>query len=531
MLNTYDYILNSLKESIKQARQKTSIVVNEQLLLLYWEIGKTILDQQAAEGWGTKVIKRLANDLRSEFPDMKGLSERNLKYMRAFAETYPDQIVQVPPAQIGKGGKQAMDSKVQVPLAQLTWYHHITLLEKVKDEKQRLFYIHKTVENGWSRNVMLTQIESELYKRQGAAITNFKSTLAPGQSDLAIETIKSPYVFDFLSLGDQMRERDLENALIHNMKKFLLELGKGFAYVGNQYNLEVEGSDYFLDLLFYNTKLHCYVVFELKVGEFKPEYAGKLNFYVNTVDAQIRTDQDAPTMGVLLCKTPNQTVIEYSLKGVDKPLGVAGYQLSKALPDNLKEGLPTVEELEKELEKEIEIHISPLEQKLEAIRQKVASLKNEPVKEHKTKEHIVTLAQRFLYPLYDQIMEKTEELRAMFKYNRTTFDVISHGFYKKEDFEKKLQEESNVYKIGVSINFDGFMPAGTEAFQVYQGFHLNFQELKYQLHYKHDRKPHKEWLYHQVPSKREIEDFATLIADNIASQVFEMITSLENRNA
>ena len=348
----YAGILKSLKEKIRLKRLQASILVNTQLLELYWEIGNTILQQQAQKGWGAKVIDRLSKDLRADFPDMKGLSVRNIKYMRAFAEAYPD------------------FSFVQAPLAQISWYHHITLLDKVKDTAARMFYMYKAIENGWSRNVMVHQIEIKLYERQGSAITNFNETLPAPQSDLAQETLKSPYVFDFLAMGEKMQERDLEDALIANIKRFLLELGKGFAYVGNQYNLNVAGDDYFLDLLFYNTRLHCYVVFELKIGDFKPEYAGKLNFYINTVDEQIKTENDHLTIGVLLCKTPNKTVVEYALRGIEKPLGVAEYQLSTILPEQLKADLPTEEELAQEMEKEIELPISPLKQKIRALKEK-----------------------------------------------------------------------------------------------------------------------------------------------------------------
>ena len=241
---------------------------------------------------------------------------------------------------------------MQAPLAQLSWYHHITLLDKVKDPITRLFYIEKAGKNGWSRDVMVLQIESKLHQRQGKAITNFENTLPPLQSDLAKETLKNPYLFDFLSIGEEMQERELEKALMQHIKKFLLELGRGFAYVGNQFNIVVQEDDYFLDLLFYNYHLHCFIVFELKIGKFKPEYAGKLNFYINTADEQIKGKEDKPTIGVLLCKTPNHTVVKYALKGIKTPMGVADYEFAKALPKNLKSELPSIEELETALESE-----------------------------------------------------------------------------------------------------------------------------------------------------------------------------------
>ena len=378
--NKYQQIVESLKEKIRLSRQRAITIANHQLLQMYWEIGDTILQQEIAEGWGTKIITNLATDLKDSFPDMKGLSPRNLTYMRNFALAYPHfPILQAPLAKLPAIGNQltniassmlqaplaklpATSKKnianeiispiVQAPLAQLSWYHHITLLDKVKDEKEKLFYIHKTIQNGWSRNVMVQQIESALYKRQGKAITNFKNTLPPLLSDLAAETLKSPYLFDFLHMGEQLQERELEKTLIQHIKKFMLELGKGFAYVGNQYNLQVEGDEYFLDLLFYNYQLHRFVVFELKVGEFKPEYAGKLNFYINTIDGQIKSKEHQPTIGILLCKTPNKTVVKYALQGIATPMGVAEYQLTKMLPKKLQSGIPTIAELEAELNKE-----------------------------------------------------------------------------------------------------------------------------------------------------------------------------------
>ncbi len=313
------------------------------------------MNQQKKEGWSAKIIDRLAADLKSEFPDFKGLSVRNLKYMRAFAEAFPDfldvsssakekSIVQAVPAQIQKAGNQ-QGTIVQAALAQIPWYHHITLLEKVKDTVARNFYIRQTIAHGWSRNVLVLQIENKLYQRQGKAITNFPQTLPEEESDLANQTFKSPYVLDFLTFGETVKERDIEKALIEHLKKFMLELGRGFAYVGNQYNLNVEGDDYFLDLLFYSYHLHCFVVFELKLGGFKPEYAGKLNFYINTINAQVRGTEDKPTIGILLCKTPNETVVKYSLQRIDTPIEVAEYKIAKALPKELKRDMPGAKEL------------------------------------------------------------------------------------------------------------------------------------------------------------------------------------------
>ena len=331
----YAKFFSDLKERIRTAQVRASLSANRELILLYWEIGRRILEHQKEEGWGAKVIDRLARDLRSEFPEMKGFSPRNLKYMRAFAETYPDKQI------------------VQELLAQITWYHNLTLLERVKDPVEREWYIRQTVEHGWSRNVLALQIESDFYRRQGKAITNFERTLPSPQSDLAQQTLKDPYIFDFLTIGNEAQERFLEKELIHHLTRFLLELGAGFAFIGRQYHLEISGEDFFIDLLFYHTKLHCYVAVELKAGGFKPEYAGKVNFYLSALDDRVKAPEDNPSIGLILCATKNRILAEYALRDIRKPIGVANWQtkLVKSLPKKLKGSLPSIEELETELSK------------------------------------------------------------------------------------------------------------------------------------------------------------------------------------
>lgn len=383
MENNYEQyveVLDYLKEKIKIARQKAALSVNAELLSTYWEIGNTLLEQRKLAGWGKKTIANLAKDLKMEFPEMKGLSHRNLVYMQTFAGSWPH----FPSTQAAHAQLQSVDNHLnaftQAPLAQLPWYHHVTLLDKLDKPEIRQFYLKKAIENGWSRNVMVLQIESQLHLRQGQAITNFDETLTKPISDLARETLKNPYLFDFLGIGEEMQERELEKALIQHIKKFMLELGRGFAYVGNQFNLQVEKDDFFLDLLFYNYHLHCFIIFELKVGEFKPEYAGKLNFYINTVNEQIKGKEESPTIGVLLCKTPNKTVVQYALKGMGTPIGVTEYELSNSLPLQLRSELPSIEELEATIEQEaheIREKLSPQEERLSKMKEKVKGLKRE----------------------------------------------------------------------------------------------------------------------------------------------------------
>ena len=327
----YAELFDQLKARIESARLRASLAVNRELVLLYWSIGRDILDRQARLGWGAKVVDQLAADLRRAFPEMKGFSPRNLKYMRAFAEAWPD-------AQI-----------VQQAVAQIPWGHNVRLLDRVADPAEREWYIRQTVEYGWSRNVLVHQIESKLYERQGRALTNFDRSLPAPQSELAQQMLKDPYVFDFFPLGPEARERDLERGLLDHIRHFLLELGVGFAFVGSQYPLEVGGQDYYLDLLFYHLKLRAFVVVDLKIGEFEPEHAGKMGFYLQAVDDLLRHPTDQPSVGIILCKTKNEVIVEYSLKSVDKPVGVSSYRLAESLPEPLKGSLPTIEQLEAEL--------------------------------------------------------------------------------------------------------------------------------------------------------------------------------------
>lgn len=362
-VKNYRSILSSLKDKIRQARLRVVLTANSQLIATYWEIGNTILIQQKKQGWGAKVIDRLAHDLHTAFPDMQGLSIRNISYMRAFAEAYPNfLIVQQPAAQLKNNLKTnilAQNVIVQQPAAQLPWAHHQLILDKLKTNEERFFYISKAVENGWSRNILKIQIENKLYKRQGNSINNFKNTLPASQSDLVNETFKNPYLFDFLAMSEKIHETDLEKALVTNVKKLMLEMGKGFAFVGNQYNITVGNKDRALDLLFYNFHLYRFVVVEIKIGEFEPEYAGKLNFYVNAIDAQVKGKQDNPTIGLLLCRTPDHTTIKYSLHGIKTPIGVSDYKLTEKLPKELKGEFPTIKQIENELTKEIKLIAAP----------------------------------------------------------------------------------------------------------------------------------------------------------------------------
>ena len=332
LMNSSEYIsiVENIKREIKAAQYRAAIHANVDMLLLYHDIGCVINEHKL---WGNRFIDNLATDIRIDFPESKGYSVRNLKYMAKFAETYPNREF------------------VQTVSAQIPWSHNIAIIEKVKDPEQRIWYIQKTAENGWSHNVLIHQIESGLYQRQVLVdkVSNFESRLPSPQSELAAQTMKDPYVFDFITFREEMLERDIEQALVRDVTKLLLELGTGFAFLGNQYHLNVGGDDFYIDLLFYNLNLRCYVVIELKAGDFKPEYAGQLNFYLSAVDGILKKEEDNPSIGLLLCKSKNNLVAEYSLKDISKPIGVSEYKVTRSLPDALEEQLPSVEDILKRI--------------------------------------------------------------------------------------------------------------------------------------------------------------------------------------
>lgn len=333
--NEYQGFLKELKEKVVSSRLKAARSVNKELIFLYHYIGSEILKRQKIEGWGSKIIHQLSRDLVLEFPEMKGFSIANLHNMRRFAELYPDSTI------------------LQQVAGELPWYHHVMLMERVKDDNERFFYVEQAVKYAWSRATMAHQIELNLYGRQGKAITNFHDKLPSPTSDLANQILKDPYTFSFLSIGKEAHEREIEKGLIQHMEKFLLELGAGFAFVGRQYHFSIGKKDFYLDLLMYHLKLRCFVVIELKAVEFEPEHAGKMNFYLSAVDDLLKHPTDNPSIGIILCKTKDHVLAEYTLRDVKKPIGLSEYKLTEALPENLKTTLPTIEELESELSKNL----------------------------------------------------------------------------------------------------------------------------------------------------------------------------------
>jgi len=341
----YGPFLEELKARIQAARVKAALSVNRELIALYWYVGKSIVERQRAAGWGKAIVERLAADLQKAFPGMEGFSPRNVWRMRAFYQAWTEEVKKLP-----RSVAEADGQNLPQPVAEIPWGHNVWLLEKVKDPAERLWYARHALLHGWSRPVLVHQIETDLYRRQGKAVTNFEITLPPPQSDLAQQTLKDPYVFDFLTLAEDAHERELERGLVEHIRKFLIELGVGFAFVGSQYHLEVEGEDFYLDLLFYHLRLRCFVAIDLKMEPFKPEFAGKMNFYLSAVDAQLRHSGDHPSIGIILCKTQKRLIAEYALRNTKTPIGVSEYKLTRVVPRDLKFSLPSIRELEKELE-------------------------------------------------------------------------------------------------------------------------------------------------------------------------------------
>ena len=341
IINITDYKdwLQNLKGKIQQSQIKAAIQVNGELLRLYWQIGKDIVEKQAQAKWGDGFLQTLSADLCKEFPTMKGFSYRNLKSIRQWYLFYN---------QLDIIGKQLV-SQLEVSLFSIPWGHHIMIMQRCKNTQEALFYVHKTIENHWSRSVLEHQIALNLYVRQGKAITNFQHQLPPAMSDLAQELTKDPYIFDFLSITENYTEKELQQYLEDNMTKFLLELGKGFCFYGKQVHINVGGDDFYIDLLFYNAHLHCYVVVELKTTKFKPEHIGQLKFYITAVNKQLRTEGDAPTIGLLICKDKNNVIAEYTLEDIHNPIGVSSYKLFDELSKDYQSSLPSIEEIEKRL--------------------------------------------------------------------------------------------------------------------------------------------------------------------------------------
>ncbi|MEB2777458.1 PDDEXK nuclease domain-containing protein [Algoriphagus sp. D3-2-R+10] len=424
---------------------------------------------------------------------------------------------------------------MQANLAQLPWYHHITLLDKVKEPETRMFYIQKSIVNGWSRNVMVHHIETGLHKRMGNSITNFKQTLPPIQSELAHQTLKNPYLLDFLNLTEDFKEKDLEKALMDGVKNFLLELGNGFAFVGNQKKFRVEKDEFFLDLLFYNYRLHCFVVIELKIGEFKPEFAGKLNFYINVVNEQLKGKEDNQTIGILLCKTPNQTVVRFSLQDIKQPIGVSEYHLQNVLPEKLRGGIPSVEELEEELDREYRELKSPIDLKLEKIKDFLSQKPEDRyLRQVKSNQTVKTVFHSFFEPLTELIFKLMQEkLSTMFIETRIALNVNLHEMDTLTDVELKVVKPliggntvEEINSLGISVKGIGFRAAGAKSFDHCERLTIRLENYAMCVGIR-EAKNEDIWmekLYHELPTVTEIQDLSERYLDTWVDGVYNKLS-------
>lgn len=540
-LTSKDYVhwLGEIKERIRSSQQKAALAVNRELLDLYWFIGEALATKQTE--WGDKFVENLARDLKVEFPDMKGFSKRNLETIRRWYSFYFSNMefaqqavaqLQIDPkfsnaqqlvAQSSEISQQAVDQNLKTLLFSIPWGQHTVILTKVKSPEEAFFYLVKTVQNNWSRSNLQQHISTDLYNRQGKALTNFDLTLPNPQADLAQEIIKNPYNFDFLTLQEDARELEVERALIQHLKKFTLELGKGFAYVGNQYNLNVDGDDFFLDLLFFNTTLNRYVIFELKVGDFKPEFAGKLNMYVNTVNDQVKLPHHADTIGILLCKTPNKTVVEYSIKGIQTPLGVSEYTFQTALPEELIVGLPTVEQLEEEIAAEMEVLKDPLDEKREKILNLIKSSGKEEITIVKGYEVIEKVVKDTQFKLAERINSILQEKGIKEWFIDTSFNLYidNHGFQDQERILNHLRSNQNAYKLNIDLYLEGFKKAGLNAFGSRLKLEIELSQYKYSISIEHERQLLGEFLYSHQLTKQEIEQISSQFISSLLDQIHQ----------
>jgi predicted nuclease of restriction endonuclease-like (RecB) superfamily len=538
----YPSILEALKEKIRQARVKATYAINAHMLAAYWEIGNTILFQQKKEGWGAKVTKRLATDLKAEFPDMKGLSERNLVYMQTFAAAYPSfQFTQGALAQLESNENQqdtilqdGLATIVQPPIAQLSWYHHITLLDKVKTEQERHFYIHETAKNGWSRDVMVHQIESGLYQRTGKITSNFTHTVPAYQSELVQQVFKDPYKFDFVYLGKEAKERDIEDALTQQLTKFLLELGQWFSFMGRQYRITLGEKEYFFDLLFYHTRLKRYIVVELKIDEFKPEYKGKMEYYLTLADEQLKAEGDEPSIGLILCKTKDGLVAEYALRDSSKPIGIAEYRINEALPANIKGEMPSIEELEAEIEKEYAELKSPTQKRFERLKEKLAGLNKEEIKQTATTEILFNIIDQSVVPLYKALINRMTDFKDWFYSSHYSFQGNGKEITEVDELAENWKDENflkSKFEFYFTFWLRGFKKAGTEAFDA--GYQMNLKIDTYSYGFvilnHNNQQPFIKKLYHEQLTPAEIETIVDTVHNKVMDDIDRQIEYLKSR--
>lgn len=547
----YGELLHKLKEKIKSAQQRAILAVNNELLSVYWEIGNAIAEQEKQVGWGGKIVDKLAADLKVEFSEMKGLSPRNLRYMRDFALAYPaflqqaaaktelpenkqNEILQVPLAKLETTEKDN-SSILQAPLAKITWYHHITLLDKVKDSATRYFYIQKTVDNGWSRNTLVHQIESGLHKTQGALVNNFSNTMPAYQSELTAQVFKDPYNFEFIMLGEQAKERDLEDALMTHVTKVLLELGAGFAFMGRQKRFDAGGREFFVDLLFYHTKLRRHIIIELKIGEFEPEYVSKMNLYLGLADDQLKGEHDEPAIGLILCKTNNKIIAEYALRDTSKPIGIAEYKIAERLPDNIKGELPSIEEIEQRVDEEIKEAQSPVDERLQAIKNKIKNIKTDEIQTPATFAILSQLYQTGLRVLFVELMDNIKVFDEDF-YSKTFYWHCSNKSFKTleqvDEFWKVEENLKQIFDFSFQIRLDGFKKAGTEhcnashtlTFRI-DTYHYSFTLVNY-----NNQQPFLKKMYHQPLTTTDRQQITDIMMSAVMDDIERFLERIKDTN-
>lgn len=530
----YNRILQELKEKIRKARLRATLAVNYELLKVYWEIGNTINYQEQIERWGKKTVERLAGDLRIEFPDMKGISPRNLRYMRDFALAYPEFIILQEQVAKSKVAENQHSIILQRTIAKLPWGHNCTILDKLKLTEERAFYAQKAVQNGWTRDLLVNQIEGGLFKRQGAVTNNFAVTLPEYQSQLATQLFKDPYHLDFVMLSEEAKEKDLEGALMTHITKLLLELGDGFAFIGRQKRFEAGGKEFFIDLLFYHTKLRRYVVIDLKIGEFESEFVSKMNLYLGLADDKLKGQYDEPAIGLILCKTKNKIVAEYALRDTNKPIGIAEYKIGAILPEDIKGELPSIEEIEQKLDKELQEQQNPIDARLKAIREKLKEVESDEIKTPATYPILVDLFKNGLNPLYKEIIATLEVFDEEFHDKMLSWSSTNKSFgdlVQLEELWKNEQELRKVHTVAFNYSLRGFKKAGTESYEEHLQLTFEIQNYWYgfTLVNHNNHQPFIKKLYHQPLTKEDRDKIVALLMNKVLDRIEWIIGKLNEQ--
>lgn len=530
----YRTVLQDLKEKIRQARLRAILAVNNELLKVYWEIGDTISREEQSEGWGKKIIDRLAKDLRLEFQDMKGLSPRNLRYMRDFARAYPEFLILQQAVATLEIDENQPNIILQRCVAKLPWGHNCTLLDKLSLTEERSFYAQKAVQHGWTRDLLVNQIEGGLHKRQGALTSNFGVVLPAYQSGLATQLFKDPYHLDFVMLGDEASEKDLEDALMTHITKLLLELGDGFGLMGRQVRMEAGGNEFFIDLLFYHTRLRRYIVIELKIGDFKAEFVSKMNLYLGIADDTLKGEFDEPSIGLILCKTKDKIIAEYALRDTHKPIGVAEYKIGSILPEDIKGELPSIEEIEQKLDKELQQQQKPSE-RWKAIREKLKGLDSDPIRTHVTFPILLNLFESGLKPLYQGIISELNVFDEEFYSKTFSWSSANKSINTIEQLEEFWKDENELRQnptISFYYNLRGFKKAGTEDYS--EHFQLNFVIQTYWYGFTlinhNNQEPFFKKLYHQPLTPDDINFIIGLLMNKLMDKIDRFIEMFSEKN-